>query len=170
MVCRTGRVRPSDQPQTGEVLRLGLSDTIKRGTLNKNRKNYLYLVNIKAKRQPRGLGRFSDSPEAHAARPRTRYQLSASPERPRTRYRFSASPEGGSAATPSPPPQSGCHVQLTQPTTPATSVARRHSATEYRQDGSRINAMPSGTGRGGGYRPLCSALCPRLTPVLHYAS
>ena len=82
MVCRTGRVRPSDQPQTGEVLRLGLSDTIKRGTLSKNQKNCLDLVNIEAKRQPRDLDRFSDSPEAHAARPRTRYQLSASPEAP----------------------------------------------------------------------------------------
>ena len=29
-----------------------------------------------------GLGRFSDSPEAHASRPRTRYQLFASPEAP----------------------------------------------------------------------------------------
>ena len=59
-----------------------MSDTIKRGTLSKNRKNCLDLVNIKAKRQPRGLGRFSDSPEAHAARPRTRYQLPASLEAP----------------------------------------------------------------------------------------
>ena len=45
-------------------------------------KNCLDLVNIEAKRQPRGLGRFSDSPEAHAARPRSRHQLSVSPEAP----------------------------------------------------------------------------------------
>ena len=81
-----------------------LSDTIKRGTLSKNRKNCLDLVNIEAKRQPRGLGRFSDSPEAHPTRPRTRYRFSASPEappeRPRTRYRFSVSLEAGSASAP----------------------------------------------------------------------
>ena len=59
-----------------------MSDTIERGTLSKNRKNCLDLVNIKAKRQPRSLSRFSDSPEAHAARPRTRHQLSASPKAP----------------------------------------------------------------------------------------
>ena len=59
-----------------------LSATTKRDTLSKNRKNCLDLVNIEAKRQPQGLGRFFDSPEAHAARPRTRYQLSASPEAP----------------------------------------------------------------------------------------
>ena len=88
-----------------------LSDIIKRGTLSKNRKNCLDLVNIEAKRQPRGLRRFSDSPEAHPARPRTRYRFSASPERPRTRYRFSASLKAGSAATPSPPPRPRRHVQ-----------------------------------------------------------
>ena len=33
-----------------------LSDTIKRGTLSKNRKDCLDLANIRAKGQPRGLG------------------------------------------------------------------------------------------------------------------
>ena len=45
-----------------------LSDTIKRGTLSKNRKDCLDLTNIKAEGQPRGLGQFSDSPEARAAK------------------------------------------------------------------------------------------------------
>ena len=55
-----------------------LSDTIKRGTLSKNRKDCLDLTNIKAEGQPRGLGRFSDSPrrgplaEAFSPRPSRR--------------------------------------------------------------------------------------------------
>ena len=153
-----------------------MSDTIKRGTLSKNRKNCLDLINIEAKRQPRGLGRLSDSPETHVARPRTRYQfstsleapspeapperprtryqLSASPEapleRPRTRYRFSVSLEAGSSSAP--PPRPGCHIQPACPTTPATSAARRRSTAKW----------PTGReiGLGRGYRPLCSALCP----------
>ena len=44
-------------------------DTIKRGILSKNRKYCLSLAKIKAKGQPRGLGRFSDSPEACAEAP-----------------------------------------------------------------------------------------------------
>ena len=44
-----------------------LSDTIKRGTLSKNRKDRLNLTNIKAKGQSQGLGRFSDLPEARVA-------------------------------------------------------------------------------------------------------
>ena len=46
-----------------------VSDTRKRGTLSENRKNCLDLANIKAKGQPRGIGRFSNSPEARAAKP-----------------------------------------------------------------------------------------------------
>ena len=45
-----------------------LSDIIKRGTLSKNRKDCLDLAKIKAEGQRRGLGRFSDSPEARAAK------------------------------------------------------------------------------------------------------
>ena len=86
-----------------------LSDTIKRGTLSKNRKNCLDLINIKAKRQPRGLGRFARGPRRKASadspiRPRPTPQglergtnspphPRPHPARPRTRYRFSASPE-----------------------------------------------------------------------------
>ena len=131
-----------------------LSDIIKRGTLSKNRKFCLDLINIEAKRQPRGLGRFSDSPETHAARPRTRYQLSASPEappeRPQTRYRFSASLEAGSAATPSPPPRPGRHVQLTQPTTPATSAERWLDTAEWsmRWESHRHHAARDRMGQG----------------------
>ena len=116
----------------------------KRDTLSENRKNCLALVNIKAKEQRRGLGRFSDSPEARTAQPLTRCRLSATPRpprprpravRPRTKYRFSASVEACSATTPSPlhRPTSLTkrHVQLTRPTTPATSAARQHSTTEW---------------------------------------
>ena len=83
-----------------------MSDTIKRGTLSKNRKNCLDLVNIEAKRQPRGLSRFSDSPEAYAARPRPilrfargprRKALADSPIRPRP------TPQGLGRGTDSPP-------------------------------------------------------------------
>ena len=120
------------------------SDTIKRGTLNENRKNCLALVNIKAKKQRRGLGRFSDSPEARAAQPLTRCRLSALPRpprprphavRPQTKYRFPASLGAGSATTSSSLPRPASltkhHVQLTRPTTPATSAVRRHSTTEW---------------------------------------
>ena len=57
----------------------------KRGTLSKNQKNCLDLANIKAKGQPRGLGRFSDSPEARAAK--------ASDEKPTLRFAEAPSPE-----------------------------------------------------------------------------
>ena len=36
--------------------------------------------------------------------------------------------------------------------------------------GSRISTIPSGTGQGRGYRPLCSILYPRPTPALHCAT
>ena len=59
----------------------------KRDTLSENRKNCLALVNIKAKKQRRGLGRFFVSPEARAAQPLTRCRLclaeAPSPEAPR---------------------------------------------------------------------------------------
>ena len=44
-----------------------MSDTIKGDTLSKNRKESLSLAYINAKGRSQGLGRFSDSPEAHAA-------------------------------------------------------------------------------------------------------
>ena len=51
------------------------------------------------------------------------------------KYRFSASLEAGSATTPSPLPRPASltkhHVQLTRPTTPATSATRRHSTAEW---------------------------------------
>ena len=62
-----------------------MSDTIKRGTLSKNQKDCLDLANIKAEGQPRGLGRFSDSPEARAAK--------ASDEKPTLRLAGALSPE-----------------------------------------------------------------------------
>ena len=90
-----------------------MSDTTRRGTLSKNRKYCLSLAKIKAKGQPRGLGRFSDSPEACAEALDERPKLSAPlrpshrgplaeafsprprPARPRTGYQFSDSPEAG---------------------------------------------------------------------------
>ena len=60
-------------------------DTRKRGTLSEKRKNCLDLANIKAKGQPRGLGRFSDSPETRAAK--------ASDEKPALRLAEPPSPE-----------------------------------------------------------------------------
>ena len=62
-----------------------LLDTIKRGTLSKNQKDCLDLANIKAEGQPRGLGRFSDSPKARAAK--------ASDEKPTLRLAEAPSPE-----------------------------------------------------------------------------
>ena len=38
------------------------------------------------------------------------------------------------------------------------------------ETGSRISTIPSRTGQGRGYRPLCSVLCPRPAPVLHCAT
>ena len=60
-------------------------DTIKRGTLSKNRKDSLGLAYVNAKGQPRGLGRFSDSPEPRTAK--------ASDERPTLRLAEALSPE-----------------------------------------------------------------------------
>ena len=100
-----------------------LSDTIKRGTLSKNRKNCLDPVNNETKIQPQAnpphprpdwtarptSNKYPGSPEAgsaqnHTARPRTRFRFSDSPEapleRPRMRYRFSISLEAGSASAP----------------------------------------------------------------------
>ena len=77
--------------------------TIKRGTLSKNRKNCLDLVNNETKIQPQAnppphprpgwtarptLNKYPGSPEAgsaqnHTTRPRTRYRFSDSPEAPR---------------------------------------------------------------------------------------
>ena len=145
-----------------------LSDTIKRGTLSKNRKNCLDLVNIEAKRQPRGLARFSDSPEARAARPRTRYQLSASPEapslefppvRPRTRCRFSASLEAGSAATPSLPPRPGCHVQ-TNATNHSHDVSRTMAQHSIVTDEVGVASTPCRPGQdGAGVTDCCARHC-----------
>ena len=39
-----------------------------------------------------------------------------------------------------------------------------------RRDVSHIEAMPSEIGQSWGYRPLCLTLCPRLTPIPHYAA
>ena len=118
--------------------------TIKRGPLSENRKNRLDPVKIKAKRQllanphlVRGY-RFSASLEASHIRPRTGNRFSVSLEaprvKPRTRCRFSASLEAGSATTLSPPPRpislTKRHVQLTRPTTPATSAGRRLDTAE----------------------------------------
>ena len=115
-----------------------LSDTTRRGTLSKNRKYCLSLAKIKAKGQPRGLGRFSDSPEACVEASDERPKLFA-PSRPSRRgpapqCRDTNSlirPRLGSATTSSPPsqptPLTKRHVQSIRPTTPATSAARWHS-------------------------------------------
>ena len=86
-----------------------LSDTIERGTLSKNRKKCLHLINTKAKRQPRGprqILRFARGPRRKASDelPTLRLardpSLEAPPERPRARYRFFVSLEAGSASVP----------------------------------------------------------------------
>ena len=78
-----------------------MSDTIKRGTLSKNQKNCLDLVNNETKIQPQAnpphprpgwtarptSNKYPGSPEAgsaqnHITRPRTRYRFSDSPEAP----------------------------------------------------------------------------------------
>ena len=117
-----------------------MSDTTRRGTLSKNRKYCLSLAKIKAKGQPRGLSRFSDSPKACAEASDRRGPLAEalSPRPPRRgpapQYRDTNSPirpRLGSATTSSPPsrptPLTKRHVQSIRPTTPATSAARWHS-------------------------------------------
>ena len=117
-----------------------MSDTARRGTLSKNQKYCLNLAKIKAKGQPRGLGRFSDSPKACAEDSDERPKPSA-PPRPSRRgpapqglgrdTNFPIRPRLGSTTTSSPPsrptPLTKHHVQLMRPTTPATSAARWHS-------------------------------------------
>ena len=178
------------------VLGFLLLDTTKRGTLSKNRKYCLSLAKIKAKGQPQGLGRFSDSPEAHAARPRQilrftrgpRHKASdelptlclardpspeAPPERPRARYRFFVSLEAGLASAPPqlwPTTLTGHHTQPMRPTTPQRQPHSGVVQRSGRRDRSHIGAMQSGTGRGRGYQPLYPALCPRLTPMRHCAT
>ena len=105
-----------------------LSDTTRRGTLSKNRKYYLSLTKIKAKGQPRGLGRFSDSPKACAEASDERPKPSA-PLRPPRRgpapqclgwdTNSPIRPRLGSATTSSPPPRptplTKRHVQINAP-------------------------------------------------------
>ena len=76
-----------------------LSNTIIKGTLGKNRKNYLDLVNNETKKQPQAnpphprpgwtarptSNKYPGSPEADSAQNQT--------ARPRMRFRFSDSPE-----------------------------------------------------------------------------
>ena len=121
-----------------------MSDTTKRGTLNKNRKYCLNLAKIKAKGQSRGLGRFFDSPEACVKASDERPKPSAPPRPSRRGPLAEAPPRNASAGIPilrfargwarqttsSPPsrptPLTKRHVQLMRPTTPATSATRRH--------------------------------------------
>ena len=82
--------KPQESARTPPEARGLLSDTTTRGTLSKNRKYCLSLAKIKAKGQPRGLGRFSDSPEACAEasdeRPKLSAPLRPRPARPQTGY------------------------------------------------------------------------------------
>ena len=132
-----------------------MSDTTRRDTLSKNRKYCLSLAKIKAKGQPRCLGRFSDSPEACAEASDERPKLSAPPRPSRQGSLAEAPPRKasdgisirprlGSATTSSPPsrstPLTKCHVQLMRPTTPATPAARWHS-TGRTTDGTRDRAQ-----------------------------
>ena len=115
-------------------------DTTRRGTLSKNRKYCLSLAKIKAKGQPRGLDRFSDSSKACTEASDERPKPSA-PPRPSHRgpapqglgrdTNSSIRPRLCSATTSSPPsrptPLTKRHVQLMRPTTPATLAARWRS-------------------------------------------
>ena len=71
--------KPQESARTPLEARGLLSDTTRRGTLSKNRKYCLSLAKTKARGQPRGLGKFSDSPKACAEASDERPKLSAPP-------------------------------------------------------------------------------------------
>ena len=126
-----------------------MSDTTRRGTLRKNRKYCLSLTKIKAKGQPRGLGRFSDSPEACAKASDERPKLSAPPRpshrgplaeallsrprpaRPQTGYQFSDSPEAGL----------GNNLVTSVPTDSSDKTSRPVNAPNYSRNVSRTLAQ-----------------------------
>ena len=155
-----------------------MSNTTRRGTLNKNKK---YCLNV-AKIKPQGLSRFSDSPEAlrrglrrntksspprrgpltEALSPRPR------PERARTGANSLIRSRPGSAKQtrnlrPDRTPLTKRHVRINAPN---YSRKRQPHAGTVRAE----RPTTQGTGRSMDYLPLCSSLCSLLTPVLPCAT
>ena len=158
-----------------DVLRFGVhqsyvSDTTRRGTLSKNQKYCLGRAKIK----PRGISRFSDSPEAlrrglrrntksspprrgpltEALSPRPR------PERPRMGCQFFDSLEAGLGKQPrylrpNRTPLTKRHIRINAPN--YSRKRQPHTGTVRTE-----RPMGQGTGRSRGYMPLCSLLTPIL--------
>ena len=178
MVCMNNCMVCEQIVLTVDFYELFVSNTTRRDTLSKIQKYCLNLAKIKAERLPQGLSRFlrfarglrrslmrkakssppRRGPLAEALSPRPR------PERPRTGYQFSDSLEAGLSKQPrylrpDQTPLTKHHVRVNAP---------NHSLKRQPHEGTVRAERPTGqgTGRSRGYLPLCSSLCPLLTPVL----